>query len=72
MCSCTTDIRSIKFSRDGNMIYSCEYPPMVKISGVNRKNTAFLLNNTFIRAFETFTDSKKRLWVGGNNGFIIY
>jgi ligand-binding sensor domain-containing protein len=69
---CSSAINSVKFDCNDNMIYSCEFPPMLKIIGKNGINTTVSLNNTFTQAYETFVDSKNRLWIGGNNGLVIY
>jgi hypothetical protein len=69
---CESFIYSLKFYCISNMIYSCFSPPMVRIIGTNGINTTFLLNDTFTEAFDTYIDSKNRLWIGGNNGFVVY
>jgi ligand-binding sensor domain-containing protein len=69
---CSNIIRSIKFDCNGNMIYSCENHPMVRIMGANGINSTFLLNDTFTRVDEAFVDSKSRLWIGGTNGSVVY
>jgi hypothetical protein len=68
---CSMRIRSIKFDFN-DMIYSCAIRPMVKIIGTNGFNSTLLLNDIFTEVFETYIDSKKRLWIGGNNGFVVY
>jgi ligand-binding sensor domain-containing protein len=69
---CTSSIRSIKFDFNGNMIYSCFNPPMVKIIGMTCINSTLLLNGTLSEVSETYIDSNDRLWIGGNNGSVVY
>jgi ligand-binding sensor domain-containing protein len=54
------------------MIYSCWAPPILKIIGANGINSTILLNDTFNSAYDSYIDSKNRLWIGGNNGFVVY
>jgi 6-phosphogluconolactonase (cycloisomerase 2 family) len=69
---CSSLVWSVEFDCNGNMIYSCESPPMLKIMGANGINSTLLLNNTFTKALETYIDSKNRLWIGGNPGIVVY
>jgi ligand-binding sensor domain-containing protein len=69
---CLSHIRSVKFDCNGNMIYSCLTPPMVIVIGTNGINSTLLLSGTFTQASEIYIDSKNRLWIGGNNGIVIY
>jgi outer membrane protein assembly factor BamB len=69
---CSSEIRSVKFDCNGNMIYSCATPPMVKIIGADGTNSTLLLNDSLTEAYETYIDSKNRLWITGMNGFVVY
>jgi ligand-binding sensor domain-containing protein len=70
---CSNNIYSVKYECNGNIIYSCEWNPvMVKITGTNGINFTLSLNGILTRAYDTYIDSKNRLWIGGNNGFVIY
>jgi hypothetical protein len=69
---CSMRIRSIKFDWNGNMIYSCGMPPMVNIIAKNGINSTLLLDDIFTEAFEIYIDSQNRLWIGGNDGFVVY
>jgi hypothetical protein len=69
---CSSNIWSVRHDCNGNMIYSCYNPPMLKIIGINGINSTLLLNDSFPLATETFIDSKNRLWIGGRNGSIVY
>lgn len=69
---CSSSIRLVKFDCNGNMFYSCYSPPIIKIIGTSGVNTTLFLNDTFPLAYDTFTDSKNRLWLGGRYAFAIY
>jgi ligand-binding sensor domain-containing protein len=69
---CSSSIWSVKFDCNDNMIYSCFYPPMVKIIGTNGINTTIPLNDIFMLASGLYIDSKNRLWIGGHNGSVVY
>jgi ligand-binding sensor domain-containing protein len=69
---CSSSVNSVKYDCQGNMIYSCSNPPMVKIIGSNGINTTVLLNDTFTGTRDTYIDSRNRLWIGGNNGAVVY
>jgi hypothetical protein len=69
---CSSGIRSVKYDCNGNMICSCNSPPMIKIIGANGINSTILLNNLFTSASEIYIDSKNRLWITGKYGFVIY
>jgi hypothetical protein len=45
---------------------------MVKIKGTNNVNSTLLLNGTAFCAYEAYIDSKSRLWIGVNDGYVVY
>jgi hypothetical protein len=69
---CSGRIYSIKFDYYGDIIYSCGTPPKVKVIGSNGINLTLSFDDTYYSVHETYIDSKKRLWIGGNNGFVVY
>jgi WD40 repeat protein len=69
---CSSPIYSVKYDCNGNMIYSCFNPPVIKAIGKNNINATLSVNDSFNRALEAFTDSKNRLWIGGNNAIVAY
>jgi hypothetical protein len=69
---CSYNVWSVRFDFKGNMIYSCFYPPIVRIIGTNGINSTLLLNDSFPHVYVVYCDSKNRLWIGGNNSFVVY
>jgi ligand-binding sensor domain-containing protein len=69
---CSSLIYSVKTDCNNNLIYTCKFPPEVKILGTNGINFTLLLDNTFVNAYETFIDSKNRLWIGARAGIVVY
>jgi outer membrane protein assembly factor BamB len=69
---CPIFIWSVKFDCNGNMIYSCQSPPIVKIIGANGINSTLILSGSITDAFGTYIDSMNRLWIGGNGGFVVF
>jgi hypothetical protein len=68
---CSNFIESVKYECNGDMFYSCDNPPKLKVIGTNGINSTLFLNE-FFTAHEAYIDLKNRLWIGGNNGFVIY
>jgi hypothetical protein len=69
---CSSQIRSVKYDCNNNMIYSCETPPMVKIIGKNGINSTLQLSDSFTRVYDQYIDSKNRLLISGRNGTVVY
>jgi WD40 repeat protein len=69
---CSSQIRSVKYDCNNNMIYSSETPPMVKIIGKNGINSTLQLSDSFTRVYDQYIDSKNRLLISGRNGTVVY
>lgn len=69
---CSSNIRSVKFDVNGFLIHTCVSPPLVKIINTNNSIFTYDISSIFTFTYETYTDSKNRLWVGGNDGFAYF